>query len=177
MFALTLVDRPEPTPIGLKSWCTFFGIIAVPAATFRRSPSGSIPSTAATYRTSSVALPRFACSICVIRVLLDGRSVGRRGGPQLADHGDLDASRVLHPSLDLLCQVGRQMSELVVADHFGTRDDPNLPPGLDGITVLYALHLVRQPFQLLDALHVVHDALAPRSGSRAGDGVSGRHED
>ena len=68
MLALTFVDIPCPTPIGLKSWWTFFGMIATPAAIRARRLSGSVPSTAATYRISSVIRPRLACSIWVMEV-------------------------------------------------------------------------------------------------------------
>src|SRR5256712_5116392 len=175
MLALTLVDNPRPTPIGLKSWRMFFGMIATPAAMRLRNSSGSTPSTAATYFISSVILPRPACSICVMGI---APSSMRRGGrPHFADDGPLDPSRVLNPALDLLPQLGRQERELIVAHLVGPGDPPDLASRLDGVGLLHALHLVRQPLQLLDPAHVVDDALAPRAGTRSGNGVGGRHQD
>src|SRR2546428_14184019 len=169
MWALTLGDSPRPTPIGLWPWRMFFGIIAWPAAMRLRSSSGSTPSTAATYFISSVILPRPACSICVMGIA--PLSMRRGGRPHLANDRHLDPPRVLHPGLDLLRQVGRQERELVVVHLVGPGDHPDLAPRLDGIGLLHAFHLVREPLELLDPAHVVHDALAPRAGTRSGDGV------
>src|SRR6266571_9150398 len=175
MLALTLVDSPRPTPMGLK-WCRMFlGMIAWPAAMRLRSSSGSTPSTAATYFISSVILPRPACSICVMGIA--PLSVRRGGRPHLADDRHLDPPGIFHPGLDLLRQIGRQERELVVADLVGPGDHPDLAARLDGIGLLHSLHLVRDPLQLLDPAHVVDDALAPRARTRAGDGVGGRHQD
>src|SRR6266571_4404635 len=144
MLALTLVDSPCPTAIGLKSWWTFFGMIATPAAIRLRISSASIPSTAATYRISPVIRPRLACSICVMEVAPhpgrgassrarsdNARALVRGGGrPHFSDDRHLDLARVLHPRLDLLRQVGGQEGQLVVGHLVGPRDHPDLPPRL-----------------------------------------------
>src|SRR6185295_5085182 len=124
----------------------FLGMMARPAAIRARSPSASIPSTAATYRISSVIRPRFACSIWVMKSLLDpapgvdrprpevARSLVRGGGrAHLADDRHLDLPRVLHPCLDLLGQVGCQKSQLVVGHLLGTRDHADFPSRLDRV--------------------------------------------
>src|SRR5215470_7712736 len=105
-------------------------MIATPAAIRRRSSSGSIPSTAATYHISSVICPRFACSICVMAI---APLVRRRGRPNLPDDGHLDLARILHPGLDFFRQVGSQESQLIVGHLVGLGDHPDLPPGLDGV--------------------------------------------
>src|SRR5262245_19721278 len=122
MLALTLVDRPRPTPIALKSWRMFFGMIATPAAMRRRSSSGSTLSTAATYFISSVMRPRRACSICVMGLAPSSISMRRAGRPHLADDRHLDPPRIFHPGLDLLRQIGRQKRELLVAHLLRPRD-------------------------------------------------------
>src|SRR5258705_10543549 len=122
MLALTLVDRPKPTPIGLKSWWTFFGMIATPAAIRRRNSSASNPSTADTYRISSVIRPRLACSIWVMNVAPRSGRSGSRGRrpeharlsvrcgrpPHPAEDRHLDLTWGLHSGLDLLRQIRRQ---------------------------------------------------------------------
>src|SRR5712691_2308366 len=107
----------------------FFGMIAWPAAMRRRSSSGSMPSTAATYFISSVILPRPACSICVMGIA--PLSVRRGGRPHLADDRHLDPPGIFHPGLDLLRQIGRQERELVVADLVGPGYHADLPARQD----------------------------------------------
>src|SRR6266436_4864461 len=172
MLALTLVDSPSPIPIGLKSWRTLRGMMATPRAILSRSQSGSTPSTAATYLISSVTLPRFACSICVMGL----PSVRRLRRPHLADDRDLDPPRILHLSLDLLGQLRSQQHQMIVVDFAGICDDPDLAPGLDRVGVFHTLDLVRQPLELFDALDVVDDALAARPRTRPGDGVGRGHQ-
>jgi hypothetical protein len=61
MFALTLTRNARPTTIGsLSGWLRFAGRIARPAATSRRTASGSSPSRSAAKRISGVISPRRA---------------------------------------------------------------------------------------------------------------------
>ena len=67
-FTLTFVERPEPTPAGLRpaARCrTLAGMAMRPAATPARMNSGSRCSASATARMASVMTPARAKSICV----------------------------------------------------------------------------------------------------------------
>src|SRR5438876_3733308 len=130
-------------------------MIAMPRATRSRSTSGLTPSTAATYFISSVILPCFACSICVIG--LDS-SVRRLGRPQLADDRDLDPTGVFHLGLDFPRQLRREQRQMIVVDLTRVGDHPDLPTGLDRVGMFHPFHFVGKTLQFLDALHVVDHA-------------------
>src|SRR5690242_1489451 len=88
-------------------------------------------------------------------------------GAGLADHRDPDLARVLEllldPARDLGGEpLGPRVVDLGVLDH-----DPYLAAGLDRVALLDAGEAVGDLLQLLEALDVDLEALAPRPGPGA----------
>src|SRR5438105_11645368 len=94
---------------------------------------------------------RYAPSLCVIN------------GPHFSDDGHLDLPRILQLRLDLPGDVFREPDRLLVADLFRIDDDAQLAPRLDGEALGDAFHGVRDPFEPLQAVHVVLENLAARA--------------
>src|SRR5678815_377137 len=90
---------------------------------------------------------------------------------RLPDHRDLDLAGILELPFDLARDVAREPQRLVVGDAVGLDDDPKLPPRLDSESLLDALEAVRDVLQLLQALDVGLQDLAPRAGPRGRQGV------
>src|SRR5919204_3267065 len=129
-------------------------------------------SAAATHRSPrparrSTSSARSASSSPLLRVLHRSR---------LADHRDLDLTRVLHRLLDLLRDVARQARAREVVDLLRLHDDADLAPGLDGERLLDALERVRDPLELLQALDVIRDDLAAGARPCGADRVRGGDE-
>src|SRR5207237_10176193 len=79
----------------------------------------------------------------------------------LADHRDLDLTRVLQRVLDLLCDVAGEPCRLKIVELLGLDHDPDLAARLDRERFLDAREAVRDAFELLAPLDVVradHDA-------------------
>src|SRR5262245_32731281 len=87
-------------------------------------------------------------------------------GPGLPNHGDLDLPGVLELRLDLLGDVAGEPERLVVGEARRFDDDPELPPRLDGEGLLDSLEPVGDVLELLQALDVGLQDLAPGAGAR-----------
>src|SRR5437667_2031007 len=93
-----------------------------------------------------------------------------------ADNRDLDLAGICQLLLDLAGQVAGQDGAFRVRDRVLLHDHPDLPPGLDGISLLHSLVVYGQLLQLLEALDVGLDGLPPRPRPRRRERFCGRHQ-
>src|SRR5438445_4508899 len=89
----------------------------------------------------------------------------------LANHRDLDLAGILQLRLDLLGEVAREPEGLVVDQPVGLDDDAQLAPRLDSERLLNTLESVGNVLELLEALDVGLQDLAPGAGSGGRKGV------
>src|SRR3954470_6633275 len=94
-------------------------------------------------------------------------------GPCFTDDGDLDLTGIFQLVLDALGDVLREPHGLFVADAVALDDDADLAAGLEGERLRDALERVGDAFELLEALHVRLEDVAPRAGARRRDRVGG----
>src|SRR5512138_3245892 len=97
-------------------------------------------------------------------------------GARLADHDHLDLPGILELALDAARDVGRERHRARVVDVLGLDHDPDLASRLDGVGLLHPREAVGDLLERLEPLHVVLDALAPRSRAGARDRVGGHDE-
>src|ERR1700741_1909011 len=87
-------------------------------------------------------------------------SLGIVNGAGLADHGDLDLSRILELALDPPRDVARQPDGFVVADLLALDHDANLTAGLQRERLRHALEGVGNLLELLEALDIGLEQIA-----------------
>src|SRR5215208_7271685 len=84
---------------------------------------------------------------------------------RLPDHRHLHLARVLEVVLDLARDLVREQDRSVVVDLVWLHDHANLPPCLERVDALDAGVRLRELLERREALDVVLEALAARSGS------------
>src|SRR4051812_27596783 len=90
-------------------------------------------------------------------------------GPGLADDGNFDLTRVFELVLDAPRDVLRQPHRFLVRDAVALDDDADFTAGLQRERLGHALERVGDVLELLEALHVGLEDIAPGAGPRGGD--------
>src|SRR6266480_200659 len=101
---------------------------------------------------------------------------GKTHRARLANHHDLDLTRVLQLALDPAGNLIRQLAGLAVIDRGRGHDHAHLSARLNGIHLLHAGELARELLQLGEAFHVGFECLAAGAGPRPRDGVGRLHD-
>src|SRR5438067_7971902 len=96
--------------------------------------------------------------------------------PRLANHHDLDLSRILQLGLDTPRDLLAQGGHAHVVHLLRRHDDAHLAPRLNREHAVHAAVARRDALEPLEPLHVRLERLAPRAGARAADRVGRLHE-
>src|SRR6266516_1403274 len=104
------------------------------------------------------------------------RLPGVLGRADLADHGDLDLTRVLQLFLDLLRDIARDHRRRQVVNRLGLHEDPDLASRLHRVHLLDPRERVADLFESLESLDVGLERLATRARAPAADAVGDLRE-